>query len=411
MYDPDFLPFHRPDLGDDEIAAVVACLRSGWLTTGPECQAFEREFAASVGAAHAVAVSSCTAALHLALEALGIGPGDAVLVPTLTFTATAEVVQYLGARPVLVDVDPVTLNMDVADAERRLRGLKARPRAIIPVHFGGLPCDMDAIRSLAERWNLAVIEDAAHALPAAYRGQSVGTLGTASAFSFYATKNITTGEGGMLTTGDETIARRARCMSLHGISRDAWKRYSQAGSWQYEVVAAGYKYNLTDMAAALGRVQLRRCRAMRNRRSQIAAEYTRAFQHLDMLRVPDPGGVGDLHAWHLYPLRLRLDRLGIDRARFIQELRELGVGASVHFIPLHLHPHYRRDFGYTAEDFPIASSVYPELVSLPLYSAMSDGDVVRVCETVEMLCRRHTRIAGVFAVLSGADTPVEPAVN
>lgn len=390
MNEPDYLPFHRPDLGDEEIAAVVACMRSGWLTTGPECQAFEAEFAAAVGSRYSVAVSSCTAALHLALEALGVGPGDAVLVPTLTFTATAEVVQYLGARPVLVDVDPVTLNLDLNDAERRLVECRGHVQAVIPVHFGGLACDMDGVRDFSHAHGLAAVEDAAHALPGSWRGRPLGSLGDAGAFSFYATKNITTGEGGMLTTDNEALARRARCMSLHGISRDAWKRYSQTGTWKYEVVAAGYKYNLTDMAAALGRVQLRRCHAMRDRRAQIAREYTRAFEDLPAVQTPAPERPHCLHAWHLYPLRLRLDRFRIDRSAFIEELRAMGIGSSVHFIPLHLHPHYRESFGYRPEDFPVASRIYPELVSLPLYSAMTDGEVERVCEAVATLCRRYT---------------------
>ncbi|MGV3719541.1 MAG: DegT/DnrJ/EryC1/StrS family aminotransferase [Actinomycetota bacterium] len=393
MTPPEFVPFHRPDLGEPEIAAVVECLRSGWLTTGPRCREFEDRFAAYLGARHAVAVNSCTAGLHLALEALGIGPGDAVLVPTLTFTATAEVVQYLGARPVLVDVDPVTLNIDVADAERRLLASPDPVRAIIPVHFGGLPCDMDAVWQLAERRALDVVEDAAHALPTSYRGQPVGTLGSAAAFSFYATKNITTGEGGMVTTNDPALAERARCMSLHGISRDAWNRYTAEGSWYYEVVAAGYKYNMTDIAAALGLVQLSRCDEMRHRRAAIASEYSRAFAGTEALHTPYAGGPDVQHAWHLYPLRLRLDCLRIQRAQVIDELRDLGVGASVHFIPLHLQPHYRDRFGYVPRDLPVAAGLYPELVSLPLFSAMTPAEVERVIAAVLTVCRRH-EVAG-----------------
>lgn len=393
MTPPEFVPFHRPDLGEPEIAAVVECLRSGWLTTGPRCREFEDRFAAYLGVRHAVAVNSCTAGLHLALEALGIGPGDAVLVPTLTFTATAEVVQYLGARPVLVDVDPATLNIDVADAERRLLASPDPVRAIIPVHFGGLPCDMDAVWRLAQRYALDVVEDAAHALPASYRGRSVGTLGSAAAFSFYATKNITTGEGGMVTTDDPALAERARCMSLHGISRDAWKRYTAEGSWYYEVIAAGYKYNLTDIAAALGLVQLGRCDEMRHRRAAIASEYSRAFAGTEALHTPYAGSSEVQHSWHLYPLRLRLDRLRVQRAQVIDELRNLGVGASVHFIPLHLQPHYRDRFGYVPRDLPVAAGLYPELVSLPLFSAMTPSEVERVIAAVLTVCRRH-EVAG-----------------
>jgi perosamine synthetase len=394
------LPFHRPDLGEEEIAAVVDCLRSGWLTTGPRCVAFERAFADYIGVEHAIAVSSCTAALHLALEALGIRAGDAVLVPTLTFAATAEVVQYLGARPVLVDCHPVTLNLDVNDAERQLRRCKNPVRAIVPVHFAGLPCDMEAVGELARLYGLAVVEDAAHALPADFRGRRVGAMGNAGAFSFYATKNITTGEGGMITTDDAGLAARMRCMSLHGISKDAWKRYTAEGSWYYEVVDAGYKYNLTDIAAALGLVQLRRCGEMWARRAAIAAEYTRSFAEVDCLRTPFAGAPGVRHAWHLYPLRLRLDRLELDRARFIEELKASGIAASVHFIPLHLHPHYRKAFGYTPDHLPVAGSVYPELVSLPLYAAMSDSDVERVCEAVLGLCARYSRTRRTLAKIA-----------
>jgi len=385
----EFLPFHRPELGEAEITAVVDCLRSGWLTTGPRCREFEQRFASYVGAEHAVAVNSCTAGLHLALEALGIGPGDGVLVPTMTFTATAEVVQYLGATPVLVDVDPLTLNLDVEDAERRLLAFPGQVRAIIPVHFAGLPCDMHAVSSLALRYGLSVVEDAAHALPAEYLGRRVGTLGDVASFSFYATKNITTGEGGMITTNDANLAARMRCMSLHGISRDAWKRYTAEGSWYYEVVAAGFKYNMTDIAAALGLAQLDRCEAMRARRAEIAAEYTRQFAPVECLEVPAAGEPWTGHAWHLYPLRLRLDRLDIDRAQFIDQLRSLGIGTSVHFIPLHLHPHYRDRFRYRPSDFPTATAIYPQLVSLPLYSAMTDAEVEQVITAVLHLCRRH----------------------
>lgn len=389
----EFLPFHRPELGEPEIDAVVACLRSGWLTTGPRCREFELRFASYVGAEHAVAVNSCTAGLHLALEALGVGPGDGVLVPAMTFTATAEVVQYLGATPVLVDIDPITLNLDVEDAERRLLAYPGQVRAIIPVHFAGLPCDMQAISTLALRYGLSVVEDAAHALPAEYLGRRIGTLGDAAAFSFYATKNITTGEGGMITTNNASLAARMRCMSLHGISRDAWKRYTAEGSWYYEVVAAGFKYNMTDIAAALGLAQLERCDGMRTRRAQIAAEYSRRFAPLDCLTLPATGGPRTGHAWHLYPLRLRLERLDIDRAEFIEQLRALGIGTSVHFIPLHLHPHYRDRFGYQPADLPMATAIYPQLVSLPLYSALTDAEVERVIDAVLHLCKIH-RVSG-----------------
>lgn len=411
MSELNYLPFHRPDLGEAEIEAVVACLRSGWITTGPRCRAFEEQFAEYIGVKHAVAVNSCTAGLHLALEALGIGPGDAVLVPTVTFTATAEVVQYLGARPVLVDCDPVTLNIDVDDARKRLENCGERVRAMIPVHFAGLPCAMNRVEGLADRFGIDVIEDAAHALPTGYNGRKVGTFGKASAFSFYATKNITTGEGGMVTTNDSAMADRMKCMSLHGISRDAWKRYSASGSWYYEVIEAGFKYNLTDIAASLGMVQLDRCESMWARRAAIAAEYTRRFEGEASLRTPCMGGPGVQHAWHLYTLRLRLDQWSIDRAQLIEELKAEGIGASVHFIPLHLHPHYRKKFGYRPEDFPVSTAIYPELVSLPLFSSMTDEEVDRVCDTVLELCRRHAgrRVYAMSKSLAESEALVEAA--
>ncbi|MEP6687704.1 MAG: DegT/DnrJ/EryC1/StrS aminotransferase family protein [Gemmatimonadales bacterium] len=389
-----FLPFALPDLGEEEIAAVVRVLRSGWITTGPEVQAFEAEFAEYLGVRHAVAVNSCTAALHLALEAGGIGPGDEVLTSTITFTATAEVVEYLGARTRFVDVEPDTLNLDPAAARtliereyvRRDEGWAhrvtgGRLRAIVPVHFGGHPCDMRALQALAAEYGLFVVDDAAHSLPAAADGRAVGAMGCPTAFSFYATKTLTTGEGGMLTTDDDAIAARARVMALHGITRDAWKRYTAAGSWFYEVSDAGFKYNLTDVAAALGRVQLRRLHEMRDGRARIAARFDAAFAGVDAIETPVMRpGVG--HAWHLYPIRLRLDRLTIDRSRVIEELKERQIGTSVHFIPLHRQPFYATRYGYSAAQFPVAETAYPRLVSLPIYSRMTDEDVDSVVAAV-----------------------------
>ncbi len=388
------LPFALPDITDEEIRAVTAVLRSGWITTGPEAKAFEQEFARYIGVRHAVAVNSCTAALHLALEALGVGEGDEVLTSTVTFTATAEVAEYLGARSRFVDVEGDTLNLspdrvrDVIareytrrDGEWRHRDTGGRLRAIVPVHYGGHPCDMDALLAIAGQYELTVVDDAAHALPASLGGRRIGALGCPTAFSFYATKTLTTAEGGMFCTDDDALADRVRLMSLHGISRDAWKRYAADGSWAYEVVEAGYKYNLTDIAAALGRSQLRRVEAMLERRRTIAARYTTEFASLPELEVPsERQGVG--HAWHLYPIRLRLDRLSIDRARFIEELRKRQIGASVHFIPLHQQPFYARRYEYRPHDFPVAEAEYPRLVSLPIYSRMSDGDAENVVAVV-----------------------------
>jgi dTDP-4-amino-4,6-dideoxygalactose transaminase len=368
------IPFHRASLGEEEVRAVSEVIRSGWLTMGARTFEFERQFASYVGAPYAIAVSSCTAGLHLCLEAIGIKPGDEVLVPTTTFTATAEVVTYLGARPVLVDIDAQTLNLDVVDAAEKIT---ARTRAIIPVHFGGQPCDLAEIQDLAQTHKLHVIEDAAHALPASYRGKPIGSISELTAFSFYATKTLSTGEGGMVTTSNEDYARRLQVMRLHGISRDAWKRYSAEGSWHYEVIEAGYKYNLTDMQSALGIVQLSKCDAMNQSRSDIAKRYTQAFRLIDALEVPEvlPDRTT---SWHLYVLRLRLDALRIDRARFIRELGERGVSASVHFIPLHLQPFYQREFDYKEGDFPVAEQEYQRCLSLPLYPTMSEEEVEQV---------------------------------
>ena len=398
-----FLPFALPDLSEEEIEAVVRVLRSGWLSTGPEVQAFQQEFAAAIGVRHAIALNSCTAALHLGLEAAGVGPGDEVLTSTITFTATAEVAEYLGARTRFVDVDPGDLNLSAAAlrslvdreyvrqaGEWRHRESGGRLRAIVPVHYGGQCCDMPAILALAEEYGLFVLDDAAHALPAARRGRRVGAMGCPTAFSFYATKTLTTGEGGMLTTDDDALAQRVRLMSLHGISRDAWKRYAADGSWYYEVVAAGYKYNLTDIAAALGRVQLRRLETMRAARAAIAARYASAFAAMPEVEAPRTQEDGE-HAWHLYALRLRLERLRIDRAQFIQELHARRIGTSVHFIPLHRQPFYAARYAYQPADFPVAEAEYPRLVSLPIYSRMSPSDVDSVIEAVADVLERHRR--------------------
>jgi dTDP-4-amino-4,6-dideoxygalactose transaminase len=368
------VPFHAAAMGEEEVRAVSEVIRSGWLTMGARTFEFERQFAVYVGAPYAIAVSSCTAGLHLCLEAVGINPGDEVLVPTTTFTATAEVVTYLGARPVLVDIDAQTLNLDVADAARKTT---ARTRAIIPVHFGGQPCDLAEIQDLAATHNLHVIEDAAHALPASYCGEPIGSISELTAFSFYATKTLSTGEGGMVTTSNEDYARRLQVMRLHGISRDAWKRYSAEGSWHYEVVEAGYKYNLTDMQSALGIVQLSKCDAMNQSRCRIAERYTQEFSSVNALELPEilPDRTT---SWHLYVLRLRLEQLRIDRAGFIRELSDRGASASVHFIPLHLQPFYQRTFNYKEGDFPAAEREYQRCLSLPLYPTMSEEEVEQV---------------------------------
>jgi dTDP-4-amino-4,6-dideoxygalactose transaminase len=376
-----FLPFALPEIGEEEIAEVVDTLRSGWLTTGPKAARFEKAFAGFLGdsSLHCLAVNSATAGLHLALEALGIGPGDEVITTTHTFTATAEVVRYLGADVRLVDIDPATLNIDPALVEA---AITARTRAIIPVHYAGLAADMPALLAIARRHGLKVIEDAAHALPATSGGALVGTLASdATVFSFYANKTITTGEGGMLVTRDAALAARARVMRLHGMSRDAFDRFTAATpAWYYEIVAPGFKYNLTDIAAALGLHQLARARAFQVRREALARQYDAALAGLPVLVPPRPPG-GDQHAWHLYVLRLA-DGADIERDAFIERMFAAGIGCSVHYVPLHLHPYWRDRYSLAPGQFPASQQAYERMVSLPLYTRMSDADVQRVAGAV-----------------------------
>jgi dTDP-4-amino-4,6-dideoxygalactose transaminase len=376
-----FLPFALPDIGDEEIAEVVDTLKSGWVTTGPKAQRFEAEFGAFLGDAplHTIAVNSATAGLHLALEGLGIGPGDEVITTTHTFTATAEVVRYLGADVKLVDIAPATLNIDPAAVEA---AITPRTRAIVPVHYGGLAADMTALLDIARRRGLRVVEDAAHALPATHGGALVGTLGSdATVFSFYANKTITTGEGGMLVTRDAALAKRARVMRLHGMNRDAFDRYTaKVPSWYYEVVAPGFKYNLTDIAAALGLQQLKKARAFQQARQRIAQAYDAGLAGLPLITPPLPPR-GDLHAWHLYPLRLA-DGAPLDRDALIERLFAQGIGCSVHYIPLHRHPYWRERYRLRAEDFPHSDAAYQRLLSLPIYTRMQPGDVSRVIDAL-----------------------------
>jgi len=448
-----FLPFALPDTDENEINEIADSVRSGWITTGPKTRRFEAEFARAVQANHAVAVNSCTAAMHLALEAIGLEAGDIVLTTPYTFAATAEVIRYFNAIPIFVDVEPDTLNIDPARVAQTIETITTNEKsiirnpsfvirhsslvkAILPVHIGGLATNMDPLFALAARHNLAIIEDAAHAFPAKYKGRMIGSQspvassdnsepGTqtsqpptpppppattsspttihnpqfttrnsqftihnsqfaiphAVCFSFYATKTITTGEGGMITTGDETLAERCRIMALHGINRDAWKRYTAEGSWYYEITAPGYKYNMSDLAAAMGLAQLQKAERMWQRRREIAHRYNQAFGPIEELQRP-ANRTGCQHAWHLYILRLNLDRLTINRAQFIQQLKTRNIGTSVHFIPLHLHPYYQKNYGYRPEDFPIAYREYQRVVSLPIYSKMTDDDVTDVIEAV-----------------------------
>ena len=378
--DQEFLTFAAPEIGEEEIAEVVDTLRSGWVTTGPKARQFEQQFAAYLGGnVECVAVNSATAGLHLALEALGVGPGDEVITTTHTFTATAEVVRYLGATPVFVDILPDTLCLD---PEAVRAAVSPRTKVLLPVHYGGLPADMNAILSIARDHALYVVEDAAHALPATYHGQLIGTLQSdVTVFSFYANKTITTGEGGMVVTRDRELANRTRTMRLHGINRDAFGRFTaKTPSWYYEVVAPGFKYNLTDIAAAIGIHQLRKVDAFRSRRAEIAHAYHRAFQDLPLVLSKDADD-GDRHAWHLYVIRLE-DDAGIERDRFIERLFALGIGCSVHYIPLHLQPYWRDEYHLSPSMFPVSQRAYERMVSLPIYSRMSSADVDRVIKAV-----------------------------
>jgi perosamine synthetase len=443
------IPFYKPCIGTEEINEVVETLKSGWLTTGPRTKQFEKEFAAYLHQKHAVAVNSCTAALHLALEAIGLKSGQGVIVPTMTFAATAEVVRYLGGRPILADCRVEDFNLDVADAEQKIQSALASGQsvaAIMPVHYGGQIGDVAGVQELARRYGLKVVEDAAHCCPAFYRecrreneecrkgktedrgqraegecrrqeaegrrqkaevsGQRsevgdqrsavssqwsvVGSSADITCFSFYANKCITTGEGGMACTENDEYADRMRIMSLHGISRDAWKRYTGEGSWYYEIVAPGFKYNLTDIAAAIGIHQLRKAEVFLKRRSEIAVQYRESLKEVEEIILPwqQPDRI---HSWHLYVIRLKLDRLQIDRAQFIAELQQRGIGTSVHWLPLHMHPYYRETYGYAAQDLPTACSLYPEIITLPLYPDMSAGDAAYVCDSIKEIVATNLR--------------------
>lgn len=381
------VPFHVPDIGGEEISAVTEVLQSGWLTTGRKVQQFEERFAEQVGAEYAVATNSCTAALHVALEALGVQEGDEIIVPTMTFAATAEVVAYFKATPVLVDCDPISLNLDVSSFSEKIT---RRTKAVIPVHFAGQPCDMQGILAVAASHGIAVVEDAAHAFPSSYRGKPVGCLGDITCFSFYATKTLTTGEGGMATTNNQAWADRMRRMTLHGITKDAWMRYSDAGSWYYEIGAPGYKYNLTDIAAAIGVEQLAKSARFLSARRKIAAAYEAGFSDLQELRLPRESP-GMEHSWHLYVIQLDLPRLRISRNGFIEALKKSGVGTSVHFIPLHFHPYYRSRFGFTPADFPVASDAFERIISLPIYPRMTEADIRQVIESVRTVVAEYRR--------------------
>ncbi|MEY4687383.1 MAG: UDP-4-amino-4-deoxy-L-arabinose--oxoglutarate aminotransferase [Verrucomicrobiota bacterium] len=392
------IPFYRASIESPEIEAVTEVLRSGWLTTGPRVREFEAAFSTYIGQAHSVAVNSCTAALHLALEAIGVKPGDGVIVPTMTFAASAEVVRYFDARPLLVDCREDDFNLDVEQAAAVVCAERTAGRpvvAVVAVHYGGQICDMPAVHRLARAHGLRVIEDAAHCCPAFFREaggpwQSVGAGSDVSCFSFYANKTITTGEGGMACTNQPDLADRMRVMALHGISKDAWKRFTAEGSWYYEIVAPGFKYNLTDIAGALGLVQLRKAERLHQCRTRLAERYVAALA--DITEVIPPRQQPDrVHSWHLYVIRLRLDRLTINRADFITKLKESGIGCSVHWMPLHMHPYYRQKYGFVPEAYPTAARLFQEIISLPLFPDMTESEVDFVAGEIRRIAGAHRR--------------------
>jgi len=447
------IPFYKPSIGVEEIDEVVATLKSGWLTTGPKTKQFEREFGEYLKHKHAIAVNSCTAALHLALEAVGLKAGQGVIVPTMTFAATAEVVRYFGARPILVDCRVEDFNLDVVDAEQKIRAALTANQsvvAIMPVHYGGQIGDVAGVRRLAQQYHLKVVEDAAHCCPAFYRDREitgppdqssvaspqksvlsspgtavssssfasatedkqwsvvsgpqpaasspsvpwlpVGTGADISCYSFYANKTITTGEGGMACTQNDEYADRMRIMSLHGISRDAWKRYTAEGSWYYEIIAPGYKYNLTDIASAIGIHQLRKADQFHRRRTELAALYQELLKDVEEIILPQVQP-NRIHSWHLFVIRLRLDCLTIDRAQFIAELQQRGIGMSVHWQPLHMHPYYRETYGYEPQELPVACSLYPEIASLPIYPDLTEEEIAHVCRSIKDIVAVYRRMS------------------
>lgn len=376
-----FLPFSLPDIGEEEINEVVDTLRSGWVTTGPKTKQFEQDFAEYLGdGVQALAVNSATSGLHLALEALGVQVGDEVIIPSYTFTATAEVIRYLGATPVFVDSCEDTMNISPEAVERAITD---KTKVIMPVHFAGLACDMDALIAIAKKHNLKIVEDAAHAFPTKYKGKLIGTLDTdAVVFSFYANKTMTTGEGGMVVSRDQAIIDRCKIMRLHGISRDAFDRYqSKTPAWYYEVVAPGFKYNMPDIGAAIGLHQLKKINRFQDLREKYAEEYFKQLSDLPLILPAKPAEENSQHAWHLYPIRLA-DTVNISRDEFIVRMAEKGIGCSVHFIPLHKQPVWRDTYHLTPEQFPIAEQAYQREVSIPLFTKMTSDDQQHVINSI-----------------------------
>lgn len=383
-----FLPLAVPDIDESETAAVAEVLRSGWITSGPKTQQFEQDFAASVGTKYAVAVNSNAAALHLALEALGVQAGDEVITSPYAFASTTEVVRYFNAHPVFVDIDPETFNIDVTQVEQ---AINRRTKAIIPVHMAGLPVDLETLSEIAQIHEVPIVQDASHAFPCSLRGQRIATLSEVTCFCFYATKTLTTGEGGMICTDNKHVADRCRLNALHGIDRNAWQRNQASSEWYYEILTPGFKYNMTDIAAAMGLAQLQKAEVMHRRRREIAARYQAAFGDCQELHTPADHPRAQ-HAWHLYMLRLNLDLLTIGRDEFIRRLKEEMIGTTVHFIPLHVHPYYRENYGYVPESFPIAYREYLREISLPIYSRMNDDDVDDVISAVLRIVNENRRL-------------------
>lgn len=383
----NFLPFHQPSIGKEEIKEVLDTLKSGWITTGLKVKKFEEEFAKFIGAKYVVAVNSCTSALHLALAVIGLEKDDEVIVPTMTFAATAEVVRYFNAKPVLVDIEPNTLFIDPNEIEKKIT---RKTKAIIPVHYAGQACDIDKILKIARKHKLKIIWDAAHSLPVKYKKNVVGTFPDITCFSFYPTKPITTGEGGMITTNNKKWADRMRILSLHGISKDAWKRYTKSGSWYYEIIVPGFKYNLTDIAASLGLAQLKKCYFFLRKREKISRTYNQIFKNIPEIEILTVKKYRT-HAWHLYVIQLNLKKLKINRNQFIEKLKRRNIAASVHFIPLHIHPYYRKKYGYKAKDFPNAYAAYKRIISLPIYPKMTQKDTQDVIRAVKDIINKFRK--------------------
>lgn len=385
---PKFLTFSPLAIGEEEIREVTKTLRSGWITTGPKTHEFEERFREFVNARAALAVNSCTSALHLALVVLKIGPGDEVITSPMTFCSAVNIIEHVGAKPVFADVEPDTLNINPGQIAKLLKSKMRRKKikAIVATHYAGHPCEMDEIMALGHKYGIPVIEDAAHALPASYKEKKIGSIGNFTAFSFYATKNLTTAEGGMLVSQNLQNIKQARILSLHGMDRDAWNRYGTKGSWAYKVVTPGFKYNLTDIQSSLGIVQLKKLLGFQKRRREIVRQYQHNLEDCNLLQLPVERSHVE-HAWHLYPVRLDLKRIRITRGQFIEALKRRGIGASVHFIPVHLQPYYRDKYGFKPEDYPVAFQEYQRLVSLPLSPALDDADVKKVLRAVETILR------------------------